>query len=208
MANRIEHNADQSRFEIYVDDALAGYADYVEAHGVRDFGHTVTEPDFRGQGIAGQVATMRAVSSDARATHVREFYLGDVEARLAGERRLYRFYTYGDDAALFLLDARSFRDTELAPVADPTDPASWTRSAQPVFAQSAANGVYAPGHNGFFKSPDGKQDWIIYHANAGPNWKCDKRRSPRIQRFHWRSDGAPDFGVPVKTGVPQAAPSR
>ncbi|BCN43405.1 GNAT family N-acetyltransferase [Prescottella equi] len=55
MANRIEHNADQSRFEIYVDDALAGYADYVEAHGVRDFGHTVTEPDFRGQGIAGQV---------------------------------------------------------------------------------------------------------------------------------------------------------
>lgn len=55
MANRIEHNVDQRRFEIYVDDALAGYADYVEANGVRDFGHTVTEPDFRGQGIAGQV---------------------------------------------------------------------------------------------------------------------------------------------------------
>ncbi|NKS79750.1 GNAT family N-acetyltransferase [Rhodococcus hoagii] len=55
VANRIEHNAGQSRFEIYVDDALAGYADYVEAQGVRDFGHTVTEPDFRGQGIAGQV---------------------------------------------------------------------------------------------------------------------------------------------------------
>jgi GH43 family beta-xylosidase len=91
--------------------------------------------------------------------------------------------------------------------ADPTDPASWTKSAQPAFAQSPANGVYAPGHNGFFKSPDGKQDWIIYHANSGPNWKCDKRRSPRIQRFDWRRDGSPDFGLPVKAGVPLAVPA-
>ncbi|MGO4200580.1 GNAT family N-acetyltransferase [Rhodococcus sp. TAF43] len=55
MANRIEHNAGENRFEIYVDDALAGYADYIETNGVRDFGHTVTNPDFRGQGLAGQV---------------------------------------------------------------------------------------------------------------------------------------------------------
>ncbi|RVW03108.1 GNAT family N-acetyltransferase [Rhodococcus xishaensis] len=55
MANRIEHNADQNRFEIYVDGALAGYAEYIESNGVRDFGHTVTDPDFRGRGLAGQV---------------------------------------------------------------------------------------------------------------------------------------------------------
>ncbi|WP_305094499.1 GNAT family N-acetyltransferase [Prescottella sp. R16] len=55
MANRIEHNTAQNRFEIYVDDALAGYADYVETGTVRDFGHTVTEPEFRGQGLAGQI---------------------------------------------------------------------------------------------------------------------------------------------------------
>jgi GH43 family beta-xylosidase len=106
---------------------------------------------------------------------------------------------WSDDYALGLLSASAD--------ADLTDPASWTKSAQPVFAKSVANDVYAPGHNGFFKSPDGKQDWIIYHATTGPGWKC-KQRSPRIQRFDWRSDGTPDFGLPVKTGVPQAAPSR
>lgn len=45
----------------------------------------------------------------------------ELEPRMAGERKLYRMRRFGDDAALFLLDARSFRDTELPPV-DPTDP--------------------------------------------------------------------------------------
>lgn len=107
---------------------------------------------------------------------------------------------WSDDYALGLLSAGAD--------ADPTEPSAWTKSAQPAFAQSPRNGVYAPGHNGFFKSPDGRQDWIIYHANSGPGWKCDRRRSPRIQPFHWRDDGTPDFGVPVKAGVPMAAPSR
>jgi GH43 family beta-xylosidase len=92
--------------------------------------------------------------------------------------------------------------------ADPMKPSSWIKSAQPVFAQSPENSVYAPGHNGFFKSPDGRQDWIIYHANSGPGWKCDSRRAPRIQPFRWRGDGTPDFGIPVKAGAPIAAPSR
>ncbi|MEJ7587870.1 MAG: glycoside hydrolase family 43 protein [Ferruginibacter sp.] len=46
------------------------------------------------------------------------------------------------------------------------DPGSWAKSPEPVFKQSIANGVYAPGHNSFFKSPDGKEDYILYHANA------------------------------------------
>lgn len=106
---------------------------------------------------------------------------------------------WSDHYALGLLSA--------APDANPLDPASWHKSPQPVFAESAANGVYAPGHNGFFQSPDGKQTWIIYHANGGPGWKCGPRRSPRIQQVHWRADGTPDFGVPVKAGVPLAVPS-
>lgn len=87
------------------------------------------------------------------------------------------------------------------------DPRSWTKSPLPVFQESAANGVYATGHNGFFKSPDGKEDWIIYHANSGPHEGCGKDRSPRIQPFTWRADGTPDFGIPVRTGVPLQAPS-
>ena len=86
--------------------------------------------------------------------------------------------------------------------ADPMEPANWTKSG-PVFA--AANGVYGPGHNGFAKSPDGTEDWLIYHAkvDTGPNWN----RVIRLQRFTWRADGSPDFGEPVASGVPLAVPS-
>jgi phosphodiesterase/alkaline phosphatase D-like protein len=42
--------------------------------------------------------------------------------RTDGRPDLYRFRSFGDLAALFLLDARSFRDTELAEVADPLSP--------------------------------------------------------------------------------------
>lgn len=88
------------------------------------------------------------------------------------------------------------------PGADPMQPANWIKSG-PVF--SAANGVYGPGHNGFAKSPDGTEDWLIYHAKVDtlPNWN----RVIRLQRFTWRADGSPDFGEPVASGVPLAAPS-
>ncbi|BAD55851.1 hypothetical protein NFA_10060 [Nocardia farcinica IFM 10152] len=57
MTTRLEHNAADTRYEIYVDDTLAGYADYAEREDakVRDFHHTITFPEFRGQGIAGKV---------------------------------------------------------------------------------------------------------------------------------------------------------
>ena len=73
------------------------------------------------------------------------------------------------------------------------DPASWRKSPTQALASSPARGFYAPGHNGFFKSPDGKQDWIIFHANGGPDWKCTSRRAPYIMPFHWKANGEPDF---------------
>lgn len=85
--------------------------------------------------------------------------------------------------------------------------ASWKKSAEPVFKQSPENGVYAPGHNSFFKSPDGTEDWILYHANSEPGQGCGRERSPRAQKFTWRKNGMPDFGTPVKAGVPLAIPS-
>ena len=91
--------------------------------------------------------------------------------------------------------------------ADLLDPASWKKSEQPVFQQSPENSVFAPGHNSFFKSPDGKQDWILYHANEKPGQGCAGFRSPRAQQFHWKEDGTPDFGVPVKTGATLAEPA-
>ncbi len=91
--------------------------------------------------------------------------------------------------------------------ADLLNPASWTKSAEPVFKRSLENGVYAPGHNSFFKSPDGKEDWILYHANDKPGQGCGGFRSPRAQRFSWNDDGTPNFGTPVKNGEVLAAPS-
>ena len=84
---------------------------------------------------------------------------------------------------------------------------SWQKSPQPVFKQSIENGVYAPGHNSFFKSTDGKEDWILYHANSEPNQGCGKFRSPRMQKFTWNADGTPNFGVPVKENEVLAVPS-
>ena len=87
------------------------------------------------------------------------------------------------------------------------DSSSWTKYPEPVFKASADNQVYAPGHNSFFKSPDGTEDWILYHANEKPGQGCGVHRSPRAQKFSWNADGTPNFGVPVKTGAPLPVPS-
>jgi GH43 family beta-xylosidase len=88
------------------------------------------------------------------------------------------------------------------------DSASWKKNPQPVFQRSEKNGVYAPGHNSFFKSPDGTEDWILYHANSAPGQGCGRNRSPRAQRFTWNADGYPEFGEPVKAGEMLKVPSK
>jgi GH43 family beta-xylosidase len=90
---------------------------------------------------------------------------------------------------------------------DPMNPAHWTKHPNPVFQRNDANGVYAPGHNGFFKSPDGAEDWIVYHANSSASGGCDMNRSTRAQKFTWNADGTPNFGTPVRTGVTLTSPS-
>ena len=52
---RLEHEPSDTRFALYIDDALAAYAEYTQHGDLRDFDHTVTEPDFRGRGLAGRV---------------------------------------------------------------------------------------------------------------------------------------------------------
>jgi GH43 family beta-xylosidase len=90
---------------------------------------------------------------------------------------------------------------------DPMNPAHWTKKPTPVFQRSDANGVFAPGHNGFFRSPDGTEDWIVYHANDSASGGCDMNRSTRAQKFTWNSDGTPNFGTPVRLGTTLTAPS-
>jgi GH43 family beta-xylosidase len=84
---------------------------------------------------------------------------------------------------------------------------AWKKSSSPVFQQSTGNHVYATGHNSFFLSPDGRENWILYHANSKPGQGCGRERSPRAQPFTWNADGTPAFGEPVKEGQPIAVPS-
>lgn len=115
-----------------------------------------------------------------------------------------RFLTYSasacwsDDYSLGLLVA--------APGGDLLDPATWRKLDQPVLRKSPRNGVYAPGHNGFFLSPDGRENWIVYHANSAPGEGCGRQRAPRIQKFGWTANGLPDFGDPVPAQTPIPAP--
>jgi 3-phytase/alkaline phosphatase D len=56
-----------------------------------------------------------------------EFYEDTGDPVSAGERKLYRYQTYGSDAATFVLDTRSFRDRGLTPPADFNDPQEISR---------------------------------------------------------------------------------
>lgn len=89
---------------------------------------------------------------------------------------------------------------------DPLNALDWTKNPDPVFTKNQS-GAFGPGHNGFFKSPDGTEDWIIYHANSSYGQGCGDTRSPRMQKFSWKPDGTPDFGSPVSIGVAVTKPS-
>lgn len=88
---------------------------------------------------------------------------------------------------------------------DPVLASSWNKSAGPVF--SKANGVFGPGHNDFFTSPDGTQTWNLYHGNARADGGCGRQRSARAQQVTWDANGDPDFGTPIAPGTPLAVPS-
>ncbi|QFQ96802.1 family 43 glycosylhydrolase [Streptomyces phaeolivaceus] len=90
---------------------------------------------------------------------------------------------------------------------DPLLASSWTKKQTPVFQRSDANGVYGPGHNGFFTSPDGTENWIVYHGNSAANGGCGNGRTTRAQKFTWNADGTPNFGTPVALGATLAGPS-
>lgn len=93
------------------------------------------------------------------------------------------------------------------PGGDLLAPATWTKSPEPVFTGRSQSKAFSTGHNSFFKSPDGTEDWILYHANPKSRQGCGRFRSPRAQPFRWRNDGTPDFGEPVALGTPLKAPS-
>jgi GH43 family beta-xylosidase len=92
---------------------------------------------------------------------------------------------------------------------DLLDPHNWKKSPQPVFQQAPQNGVYGPGHNSFFPSPDGKETWVLYHARDAETDPANHKdtRSPRAQRIDWTDDGLPVLGIPQSTSTRLLKPS-
>lgn len=89
---------------------------------------------------------------------------------------------------------------------DPMNASDWTKAPEPLFKTNYDGQAFGPGHCGFFKSPDGQEDWIIYHAKSLPDQGC-ANRDARMQKFTWNSDGTPHFGEPVKMDSAIAKPS-
>jgi GH43 family beta-xylosidase len=83
------------------------------------------------------------------------------------------------------------------------DARSWKKLDRPVFEPT--DEVFGVGHCCFTTSPDGKEDWIVYHAKnrRAEGWE----RSIRAQKFRWTEDGLPDFGRPIPAGTPIPLPS-
>jgi GH43 family beta-xylosidase len=89
---------------------------------------------------------------------------------------------------------------------DLMNPAAWKQCPQPVFERNDSAGVFGPGHNGFFKSPDGTEDWIVYHAKTVSEYTY-RGRTTRAQPFTWNSDGTPNFGKPLPLSAVLDEPS-
>lgn len=87
---------------------------------------------------------------------------------------------------------------------DPLDPKAWEKFPDPIFASDKENRVYAPGHCSFVKSPDGTEDWIIYHMakRAGAGWD----RLACAQKIKWVDD-TPVLGTPSTLATLHALPS-
>lgn len=90
--------------------------------------------------------------------------------------------------------------------ADPLVPGNWTQYPNAVFTRNDAANVFGPGSNSFFQSPDGTEDWIVYHGKTTSAYTYDGRTT-RAQKFTWNADGTPNFGQPLSLDTDIALPS-
>lgn len=89
---------------------------------------------------------------------------------------------------------------------DPTVVANWHQVDHAVFTRNDEAGVYGPGSSGFFRSPDGRQTWIVYHAKTTSEYTY-AGRTTRVQPISWHGDGSPDLGRPLSLDTDIALPS-
>jgi GH43 family beta-xylosidase len=119
-------------------------------------------------------------------------YINEAPEILQRNGKIFLSYSangsWSDEYCLGMLTASS--------TANVLQPSSWSKSSGCVF--SKRDTAYGPGHNTFVTSPDGTQEWMVYHANtvSGSGWNG---RSIRAQPFRFDANGNPSFGIPVAT---------
>jgi GH43 family beta-xylosidase len=59
----------------------------------------------------------------------------------------------------------------------------------------------------FFKSPDGKEWWNVYHATANTKGSCDGNRYTMVDPVSFDEDNNPIFGTPSPLSATIQAPS-
>lgn len=94
----------------------------------------------------------------------------------------------------------------LKPGGNPLEAADWTKPEQPLLAMDEASGVYGPGHNSFTVSPDGSEQWIVYHATTGAADGWNNRKA-RAQPVNWDDGGQPVFGKPLALSTALEVPA-
>lgn len=70
---------------------------------------------------------------------------------------------------------------------DPVKQSSWEKCDKPLMETDLLKtDVISPGHNSVVKSPDGTEDWIVYHAakHSGAGWS----RTVRLQKLIWEGN--------------------
>ncbi|WP_114854147.1 family 43 glycosylhydrolase [Brachybacterium sp. YJGR34] len=84
--------------------------------------------------------------------------------------------------------------------ADLLDPASWTKSPEPVFVSDPSVERFGPGHNSFTTTPSG-EPVLVYHARTYTEIVGDPLRDPNRQAcaqvLPVAADGTPQWGTPL-----------
>lgn len=126
-------------------------------------------------------------------------YINEGQAILKNDGRVFLFYS----GAGSWTPSYSIGALVLHEGGDPLDPNAWHKLDQPLLRMDEDAGVYGPGHNTIVKSPDGTQDWIVYHATSGMQDGWNNRKA-RAQLIHWGEDGMPTIGkpLPLQTAIP------
>lgn len=123
-----------------------------------------------------------------------DFLVNEGPAVLEHDGRIYITYSASGTGPCYAVGMLSADED-----ADLLDPASWTKSPEPVFRTNEANGQYGPGHNSFTKTKDGGQDVMVYHVRNYTEIEGDPLFDPNrhacAKVVEWTEDG-PDFGVP------------